>query len=212
MFHRMHRMYGPQGRLSLVRLYAPLALTLSAALATAIGAEPQSQDPARVSIENFGKANESYYRGGQPDAAGFAELKRLGIRTVIDLQEDPEPEEPAWVRDAGMQYFNVPLSSRLPATPAQTEYFLSLVNDAQNWPVYVHCAGGRHRTGEMTAIYRINHDSWTADHAYQEMKQFGYYSFGGHGPLRDYVYQYYRNYLAAQAKRPASPVNTPATR
>jgi protein tyrosine/serine phosphatase len=151
-----------------------------------------------IRIDNFGQINQNYYRGAQPNAAEFMELQRLGIKTVIDLQEDGNSKEPAWVRNAGMQYFNIPLSSTRPATDGQTEHFLKLVNDPQNWPVFVHCAGGRHRTGEMTAIYRITRDSWTADQAYQEMEQYDYYSIGGHGPLKDYVFEYYSKYLAAR--------------
>lgn len=149
-------------------------------------------------IDNFGQINHNYYRGAQPNAAEFMELQRLGIRTVIDLQEDGNSREPAWARTAGMQYFNIPLSSTRPATDGQTEHFLKLVNDPQNWPIFVHCAGGRHRTGEMTAIYRITRDSWTADQAYQEMEQYDFYSIGGHGPLKDYVFEYYSKYLAAR--------------
>lgn len=208
----MHQLERARRPLSRGYLSAALALFLALTLATAAGAESRAPSPPRVNISNFGMANESYYRGGQPDAAGFAELKQLGIRTVIDLQEDGERAEPTCVRDAGMRYFNVPLSSRRPATAAQTEYFLKLVSDAQNLPVYVHCAGGRHRTGEMTAIYRISHDAWTAEQAYDEMKQYGYYSIGGHGSLRDYVYQYYRNYLTGLAKPPASSANPAADR
>ncbi len=151
----------------------------------------------RISIDNFGRINRNYYRGGQPNASGFMELHRLGIKTVIDLQKDGDPREPEWVRDAGMQYFNIPLASTRPATDGQTDQFLKLVNDPQNWPVFVHCAGGRHRTGEMTAIYRITQDSWTADQAYREMKEYDFYSIGGHGPLKDYVFKYYGRYLSA---------------
>jgi protein tyrosine/serine phosphatase len=161
--------------------------------------------PLAVSIDNFGRIDPNYYRGAQPNAAGFRQLKQLGIKTVIDLQKNGERNEPAWVRDAGLQYFNIPLTSKIPATAAQTEYFLKLVNDPNNWPVYVHCKGGRHRTGAMTAIYRITHDRWTADRAYQEMKQYKYYSFGGHGLLRGYVYRFYELFAAAQAAgQPAS--------
>jgi protein tyrosine/serine phosphatase len=149
-------------------------------------------------IDNFGQINQHYYRGAQPNAAEFMELQQLGIKTVIDLQEGGNSKEPAWARNAGMQYFNIPLSSTRPATDGQTEHFLQLVNDPQNWPVFVHCAGGRHRTGEMTAIYRITRDSWTADQAYQEMEQYDWYSIGGHGPLKDYVFEYYSKYLAAR--------------
>jgi protein tyrosine/serine phosphatase len=151
-----------------------------------------------INIKNFGRINENYYRGGQPESRDFAALKKLGIRTVIDLRIDKLEEEAGWVTDAGMTYYLIPLTGNRPATAEQTEYFLKLVNDPANLPVYVHCAAGRHRTGEMTAIYRIAHDSWTADQAYAEMKKYGFYSFPNHGSLKDYVYQYYQSRPAAQ--------------
>jgi hypothetical protein len=112
-----------------------------------------------------------------------------------------------------MRYVNIPLSTSRPATASETEYFLRLVNDPANQPVFVHCKGGKHRTGEMTAIYRITHDSWTADQAYQEMKRYKFYSFPFQGPLKDYVYRYYDQYQhtstlarASQAGASAEPV------
>jgi tyrosine-protein phosphatase SIW14 len=161
--------------------------------------------PEQAGISNFGQVNEHYFRGAQPDLAAFQRLKELGIRTVIDLKENGKDQESAWVEGAGMQYFRIPLSSSRPATAEETAHFLRLVNDSGNWPVYVHCAGGRHRTGEMTGIYRITHDSWTADKAYQEMLAYDYYSFPNHGSLRDNVYKYYDTYRLASARQ------TPAT-
>jgi len=73
-------------------------------------------------IENFGQINQNYYRGAQPNAAEFVELQRLGMKTVIDLQEDGNSKEPAWARKAGMNYFNIPLSSTRPATDEQTKH------------------------------------------------------------------------------------------
>ena len=177
-------------------LYTCITLLLTSMLSPGIwvGVEAGPQ----ILIHNFGQINQNYYRGAQPNTAEFLKLQRLGIKTVINLREDGDSMEPSWVRNADMQYFNIPLSSRQPATNEQTEHFLNLVNDPKNWPVFVHCAGGRHRTGEMTAIYRITHDSWTADQAYQEMEQYDYYSIGGHGPLKDYVFEYYVKYLAAR--------------
>ena len=192
--------------------FSLLAVTLAATHAQTAQAKPGSNIYG-VDVDNFGQINENYYRGAQPEFEGFKQLKKLGIKTVIDLQEDGPEQEPEWVRAAGMQYFNIPLSSVRPATASQTSDFLKLVNDPDNWPIYVHCAGGRHRTGEMTAIYRITHDSWTADRAYQEMKQYKYYSFPSHGSLRDYVYEYYGNYrntLAQQKGAPAQPKGAPA--
>jgi protein tyrosine/serine phosphatase len=151
-----------------------------------------------VQIENFGQIDPNYYRGAQPDLAGFEDLKQLGIKAVINLRKDAMREEATWVRNSGMLYFHIPLTTSRPATAEQTEYFLKLVNDPQNWPVYVHCQGGRHRAGEMTAIYRIAHHSWTADQAYREMKQYKFYSFPFQGSLRDYVYEYYHDFRQAQ--------------
>jgi protein tyrosine/serine phosphatase len=158
------------------------------------------EKPARVRIKNFGQIDANYYRGGQPKAGEFAMLKRLGIKTVLNLRKDAVAQEPAWVRNEGMKYFNIPLLTTRPATREQTEEFLKLVRDPDNWPVYVHCAAGRHRTGALTAIYRIVCHSWTADMAYKEMKQYGYYSFPNHGSLKDFVYQYVPNASGFEGK------------
>lgn len=193
------------GRSASLVLTRALALTLLAVL-TGLTAQADSKRDFAVNIENFGQINERYYRGAQPDQNGFAQLKGLGVKTVIDLREDREPAAEGWVRGLEMQYFNISLLSTRAATDEQTAYFLKLVNDPNNWPVYVHCAGGRHRTGEMTAVYRITQDGWTADQAYQEMKQFKWYSWGGRGPLKDYVYDYYSRYTTNfAAKVPSQP-------
>ena len=73
---------------------------------------------------------------------------------------------------------------------ATVQKFLALANDPANQPIFVHCKGGRHRTGLVTAVYRMTHDGWNADQAYDEMKKFDF-SYGfGHGDLKTYVYNY----------------------
>jgi tyrosine-protein phosphatase SIW14 len=157
----------------------------------------RTQKGTRNRIKNFGQINTNYYRGGQPDAKDIATLKELGIMTVVNLRNDGPREEEAWVRAAEMQYFNVQLSTTRPATREQTAEFLRLVSTPAHWPVFVHCAAGKHRTGAMTAVYRITHDSWTADQAYKEMKQYGYYSFPNHGSLKRFVYHYFQQTCGA---------------
>jgi protein tyrosine phosphatase (PTP) superfamily phosphohydrolase (DUF442 family) len=168
-----------------------------------------SKNSFAAEIDNFGQINPNYYRGAQPDVDGYGQLKQLGVKAVINLRDDPMAEEAGWAADHGMQYFNIPLSTNKPATAEETKHFLALVNDSQNWPVYVHCQGGKHRAGEMTAIYRIAHDSWTADQAYKEMKQYKFYSFPFQGSLRDYVYHYYddfkRSLMAAKIPAQGTP-------
>jgi protein tyrosine/serine phosphatase len=156
-------------------------------------------------IENFGKVNDNYYRGSQPVVNQFAELKKLGIKTVIDLREDSLKDSGNMARAAGLQYINIPLTTKRPSTSEQTEYFLRLVNDQTNWPVFVHCKGGRHRTGEMTAIYRITRDGWNAEQAYDEMKKYDFEdSFFYPRSLKRYVFSYYERFAAqkASSRRP----------
>jgi len=169
------------------------------ALAAPWNAQAITISPEEAGVANFGQVNDNYFRGAQPDQEAIERLHELGIRTVIDLQEYPVLDESTWTHTAGLKYFNIPLSGSRPASDAQTARFLELVNDPQNWPVYVHCHVGRHRTGEMTGIYRIAHDSWTADQAYAEMLEFGYYSFPNHGSLRQHVFSYYDTHHASVA-------------
>ncbi|HEU4432814.1 MAG TPA: hypothetical protein VFR51_05415, partial [Pyrinomonadaceae bacterium] len=121
-------------------------------------------------IKNFGKVNDNYFRGSQPTQVQMAVLKGMGVKTIVDLRKDYVPGAREWAKELGLNYFNIPLLPGRAATKEQTEYFLSLVNDAANAPVYVHCKGGRHRTGALTGVYRISHDGWTAEQAFEEMK------------------------------------------
>lgn len=169
-----------------------LLAALLASLAELVDAT-QSRDAQPISIGNFGKVNENYYRGSQPDVGQFSELKRLGVKTIIDLRKDRLNEASEWARSAGLQYLNIPLTTKQPATDEQTVQFFKIVNDSVNWPVYVHCKGGRHRTGEMTALYRITNEGWTADQAYQEMKKYDFEdSFFYPRSLKKHVFSYYQ--------------------
>ena len=198
--HRKGWPFGPYSATHLVGLLFVIALIAAPFAVLPKGA--QRAAPNAISIRNFGKVNENYYRGSQPIAEEFAELKRLGIRTVIDLRKDREEEAERWARIQGLQYFNIPLTTRRAATDEQSAYFLTLVNDAKNWPVYVHCKGGRHRTGEMTAIYRITQNGWTAGQAYEEMKEYDFEdSFLYPRSLKKYVYSYYERFQARAAER-----------
>jgi protein tyrosine phosphatase (PTP) superfamily phosphohydrolase (DUF442 family) len=156
------------------------ALVITAALAApafADDAKPASSNASAaktaVRIDNFGRINERYYRGAQPDAQDLAGLARLGIKTTIDLTNgDGDSREQQFAEAAGMKFFKIAMSTRVVPTSEQIKTFLNIVNDPANQPVYVHCVGGKHRTGVMTAIYRMVQDSWTPDQAFKEMKTF----------------------------------------
>jgi protein tyrosine/serine phosphatase len=183
-----------------------LTLTLSLAGATDAafdGSKYRRDAVVRCDVKNFGKVNDHIYRGGQPEDDEYEQLAALGIKTVIDLREDPERYARRAAQSAGLQYINIRLNSKRPPTTQESDQFLQLVNDQNNWPVFAHCAGGRHRTGVLLAVYRMEMDGWNARQAYAEMKDFKFYSNWGHGDMKDYVFDYYNRMLAKRGA-PAS--------
>jgi protein tyrosine/serine phosphatase len=145
----------------------------------------------RIGIDNFGCVGPKYYRGGQPSGRDYGDLAALGIKAVVNLAgDDADPHEQAVVEASGMRYFQLPMTTHEPPTPARVAEFLGLVTDQRNQPVFVHCVGGRHRTGVMTAVYRMTQDRWTAAQAFEEMKR---YKFGPeflHREFKEFVYRY----------------------
>ena len=148
-------------------------------------------DTSAIRIDNFGRVTPTYYRGAQPQGHDYADLAALGVKTLIDLtSDDAEPDEKAMVAKAGMSYFQIPMTTHKPPTAGQLAEFLKIVDDPANQPVYVHCVGGRHRTGVMTAAYRMTEEGWTADQAFKEMKQFNFGADFLHSEFKSFVFNY----------------------
>src|SRR5438093_2494597 len=174
-----------------LRLSAAILLTLLTTVSHELENSKTTENLSRIKIGNFGRIDDSYYRGAQPFGNDYADLAALGIRTVIDLTRDGRTDEQALVERAGMKFYRIPLTTSDRPSDAAVTQFLKLVNDRANQPVFVHCQGGRHRTGTMTAVYRMTHYGWTADQAYTEMKKYHFEGFLGHPALKKFVYDFY---------------------
>jgi tyrosine-protein phosphatase SIW14 len=173
---------------SVVRV--PLAALAVLLIGAGSAAPAGSARLSAIRIDNFGIVNDHYYRGAQPTSADYPDLAALGVKTVIDLTRDGRADEKGLVEAAGMKFMRIPLTTTEAPTGADVTEFLSLVTDPANQPVYVHCQGGRHRTGTMTAIYRMTRDGWTPARAYEEMKQYRFEGFPGHPELKQFVLGY----------------------
>jgi tyrosine-protein phosphatase SIW14 len=173
-----------------VALFVALTASLPAAASPERGSAG-GPDISAIRIDNFARVDSSLYRGAQPEGRGFADLQAIGVKTIVNLtSDDAIANEQALTEAAGMSYVQIPMTTRTNPTAAQLAQFLGIVNDPARQPVYVHCVGGRHRTGVMTAVYRITHDGWTGDRAFKEMKQFKYGADFLHPEFRDFVYAY----------------------
>jgi protein tyrosine/serine phosphatase len=144
---------------------------------------------SQIKISNFGQMDERFYRGARPGEKDFAALKGLGIHTIIDLTDNTEKEK-GYVEAQGMKYVNIAIPDKHDPSDEQIAEFLKVVNDPETGKFYVHCAGGRHRTGVMGAIYRFNNYHWSYDQAYQEMLDFDFYTSNGHGGQKKFVEAY----------------------
>lgn len=139
-------------------------------------------------VANFGRMTPRLYRGAQPTPQGFAQLRSLGIDTVVRLSlgEEGSAAEKAVVESLGMHFVNLPWSSVHDPNADQIVAFLTLVREHPERTFFVHCKAGADRTGVFVALYRIVVDRWTAVRALDEMKAFHYrYVFLPH--LQSYV-------------------------
>jgi protein tyrosine/serine phosphatase len=179
-------------RKMLLPILSTLVLTFSVAISAVASKTGDRKTFDSISISNFGQMDDHFYRGAQPKAGDFQSLAALGIKTVIDLRDDPTSYEKAASEAAGMRYINIPMSDKAYPTEGEIKQFLSIANNPATGKFFVHCAGGRHRTGVMGAIYRFNHDHWNFDQVYEEMKSYDFYTRFGHGEMKRYVQDYWQ--------------------
>lgn len=192
-------------------LIAALALIFSLSGLT-IAQKKESQFPD-VKIKNFGQMDERFYRGARPKERDYPALAALGVKTVIDLTDNSREYEQPAVEAAGLRYVNIPMVDKSYPSMAQINEFLKVVNDPETGKFFVHCAGGRHRTGVVGAVYRFNQHQWNLEQALAEMDEFDFGSGWGHGKQKDFVKDYWEQFQAkqAQAKQPNAASATTAS-
>lgn len=149
-----------------------------------------------VKIKNFGQMDDRFFRGARPKDQDYKALAELGVKTVIDLTDNSRAQEQPAVEAAGLRYINIPMVDKSYPSIEQVNEFLKVVNDPETGKFFVHCAGGRHRTGVVGAVYRFNHDGWNLEQALAEMNQYDFGSGFGHGKQKDFVKDYWKQFQA----------------
>ncbi len=109
------------------------------------------------------------YRSGElPVETLRSEVRRYGIRTVIDFRQDldkVEVERNA-LEGLGVRHVHIP-SGQVP-TPGAVEAFLEILDRSGTKPVLIHCEHGVGRTGVFAAIYRMEYEGWPNARARRE--------------------------------------------
>jgi len=123
-------------------------------------------------LTNFAKVSDGLYRGAQPEPAGLLELKKMGVKTIINLRAK-HTDEPI-LAGLGFKYVSIPISS-WNLDEEDVVSFLQVVTNPANQPVFVHCQYGSDRVGVMVAVYRMYAQNWGKKDALAELNNFGFH-------------------------------------
>ena len=171
-------------------LIATFALLFSFS-ALAFGKSKNERFP-NIKIKNFGQMDDRFFRGARPDENDYAALAALGVTTIIDLTDNSREYEQPAVEAAGLRYVNIPMKDKSYPRIDQINEFLKVIDDPSTGKFFVHCAGGRHRTGVVGAVYRFTQHKWNLEQVLAEMDQYDFGSGFGHGKQKDFVKDYWR--------------------
>lgn len=120
-------------------------------------------------VENFAKVSDALWRGAQPSSEGFKAMEGMGLKTVISFRHDHD--DLPLLKGTKLKYLRIPSFAFYP-TEEHLLTFLKVMENPDNWPVYIHCAQGRDRTGYNAAAYRMLIQNWDVNDAILEMNVF----------------------------------------
>jgi protein tyrosine phosphatase (PTP) superfamily phosphohydrolase (DUF442 family) len=137
------------------------------------------------------------------------EVRRLGIRTVIDLREpwDEVKGEREVLSAIGVTHVHMPTGQIPPDSTVNR--FLELMSDPATYPVLIHCEHGTGRSVLFSALYRIELLGWERERARLATRSALRWllpgaSFAVGVPKGDYLLAYaLRRRIAAGAAEPA---------
>jgi protein tyrosine phosphatase (PTP) superfamily phosphohydrolase (DUF442 family) len=189
----------------------PATLAQSFAAVSNAPANPGAlaQKIALAGVPNAGKINDFLLRGAQPSNQGLAELKKLGVTTVVNLRgwgHEVESERKQ-AESLGLRYVNIPVSGWSPPSDEQVAQFLALLRSSPGQRIFVYCKYGEDRSAVMMAVYRIAENYWTAEQAIQEMNFFGFH-YHWHRSMVSFVRKFSANFASdpafASARNPGA--------
>jgi len=122
-------------------------------------------------LPNLHKVSDDLYRGAQPTPEGMQQLKKLGIRTIVNLRLFHSDRDK--IKSIGFSYQHIPFMTWYPQDKKVIR-FLKIVTDPNNTPAFVHCQRGADRTGAVCAIYRVTVQGWPKAEAIDEMVNGGF--------------------------------------
>ena len=113
-------------------------------------------------IENFFQLSDRFYSGSAPEGdEAFAELKKLGVKTIITVDGAKPDVETA--HHFGIRYVHLPIGY----DGVPTNQAIRIVKAAETLPgpIYIHCHHGMHRGPAGAAVVCMAAEGWSAEEA-----------------------------------------------
>ena len=107
---------------------------------------------------NYAEPLPGLHTAGQPGPADLQDLEARGVKTVIDLRDPMEPrsfDEPALVRQLGMQYLNVSVRQGA-LDDAVMDAALGAIRQSADQPLLLHCASANRVGGVLIPYFMID--------------------------------------------------------
>ena len=138
----------------------------------------------REGLQNLYKVSDALYRGAQPQKEGIKELKKLGIKTIVNLRTSNKDQK--LIKGYEFKYYHLSMNAFSPKKKKFSR-FLEIVSDPAHQPVFIHCQHGADRTGTAVALYRIKIQKWAVEEAIDEMVNGRYHFHKIHNHLKNFI-------------------------
>lgn len=158
---------------------ALLFLTLNL---TFLSAQAQAHTSASNRLDWFGEirlpsqVTPLIWRSGRPTQQALTDLYARGVRTIINLEDDPDvvAAEAAYAKKQGFVYYSYPTGSFWQPEDKAMNEILQILRTT-HVQVLVHCYHGEDRTGLVIGLERVLLEKWQTAQAHDEMLSLGFH-------------------------------------
>ncbi|MBL1260090.1 MAG: hypothetical protein COB33_006110 [Thiotrichaceae bacterium] len=138
---------------TIIRIILPLLILMGVGLNS--HASENTHDLQEIKYISQPQANR--YGAGQPEATAFSTIAKAGIKHVINLRppaETPDFNEAAIVTEAGMAYYNIPISGSDDLTRANIMLVDKVLREIGDESALLHCSSSN-RVGAVMALKAV---------------------------------------------------------
>jgi len=125
-----------------------------------------------MDICNYFKYSENLSAGGQPTTEQLKELKKKGVKTIVNLSpastKNYLPKEAVLVEELEMDYVHFPVDcSNL--KPSHYTMFSNILKECKDVETFVHC-GGNIKTSNFIFMYKVLEERMNKNEAMAELE------------------------------------------